>query len=503
MAKKGLTDDLKQQQALKVLGQAWIPHSGQVKAGKALFGSNADLIYVECGRKFGKSEFAVYCCWMYALTRPNAEIYYLAPAVKQARELVWSNQRMQTCNTYQNDFMKLIEKIYGAPIKVQNNEMRITLPNGSFIKVDGSDNYNTQRGLKPDFVVADEYRDFKKQWIEAVRPNMSVKKGKILFITTPPHSPNHAYHLAEECKNGDDHYYYLNLPSMCNDRIPGHDTWLEREKVRLVNSGRRNEWRREYMAEFITSNEHAVIPQLNRDLLQPYDDLIHQLSHSIPDVQLYVTVDPGNSSTFAAVVSAYDPYNSTLYLLDCIYEEDATNTSAREAWPKVQKAYDDVKSDIRTVVNEEGVYVSPRTPWFTRDLHDLFQIPAIPVGDQLKDALYNVSLIKDIAAAGKLKVSDRMKELITESELYQRSHNTLKIDNDQRQLINCLRYVLYATSYTVEKLQIPEKAPKDEDLLERITSTPKFDEWVREIRAQEYGILCDDEFIDFADDNDM
>lgn len=488
-------DKLRNLQLLNALNEAWMPHAGQVQAGRAVFNSESDLIYVECGRKFGKSEFAVYCCWMYALTRPNAEVYYLAPAVKQAKELVWANSRMQTCNTYQNDFLKKIERIFGGEIKIYHHEMRIILPNGSFIKVDGSDNYNTQRGLKPDFVVADEYRDFKAPWIEAVRPNMSVKKGKILFITTPPHSPNHAYNMAEECKHGmstnDPHYFYLNLPSTCNDRIPGHTEWLKREEARLLRLGRRNEWRREYMAEYIPNNEHAVLPHLTRDSLTPYKSLIDTLKVQNHEYSLHIAIDPSNSATFAALLALYDPYDAKLYLMDCYKQTDASLTSCRETWPVICQYRDALLNDLEHIIGKTSISSNISTPWFNRDLLELFDVPSSMVPKEFKDPIYNISLIKDISSAGKLVISDKLKPLISEAETYQRSHETLRIPRDDKPLINCLRYLIWDCNYTTELLATPAGMPEDENLLENFMNRVPFDTRMKELRAERYGILMD------------
>lgn len=490
---------------LQTLLKAWTPHSGQTEAGKAVFNSDSDLIYVECGRKFGKSEFAVYCCWLYALTRPGAEVYYLAPALKQARELVWANGRMQSCNTYGDEFTKEIERLLGGPIKVYYHEMRICLPNGSFIKIDGSDNYNTQRGLKPDFVVADEYRDFKPEWIEATRPNMSVKKGKILFITTPPHGPNHAYRMATECKegqkSGDEHYYYLNLPSYSNDRIPGHHDWLEREKQRLIKAGREKEWRREYMAEFITSDEHAIIPQLNRDAMEDIDDMLKELRRRNVRLEPFVTVDPGNSSVFTAVIGGFNPYTSTVYLFEAIKELDSQYATLSEIWPKVKDIYEEYRDVMMDPWEKVPVYYSPRTPWLARDLNELFKTSATPVPKAFRDPTHNISLIKDICSAGQLKVSSKMHEMISEAETYQRSKNTLDIPRKEKQLINCVRYALYACNFTVDMLSEPVKQTDEDRLMDYIEGNISVGGMLQDVMAEKYGILSLDG--EGSDEEDM
>ena len=490
---------------LELLNRSWTPHNGQEKVGRILFDSPADMIYVECGRKFGKTEFAVYCCWLYALLNPNAEVYYLGPLVKQAKELVWANYRMQSCCTYTQDFLKEIEKIMGGKVKVYHHEMRIVLPNGSFIKVDGSDNVESQRGLKPNFIAIDEYRDSKKEWLEAVRPNMSVKKGKILFVTTPPHTPNHAYHMAQECKQGmeegDEHYYYMNMPSYTNNRIPGHKEWLAREEARLRRLGRYNEWRREYMAEFLPENEKAVIPQLNRDVLQSHDVVLSPIRASQNRQEMYVIMDPGNSATMAALFAFYDPYKAILTLVDCIHQEDASKTSAGVIWPLVAEKLAEYSGLYEGAAH---IFINPKTPWFGRDLYEQYNVASAPLPKIVNNHVYNIGMIKDILAAKQMHISERCTPLITEAELFQKYGDDGRIPlMDQKQLINCLRFLVCACGYTTEKLAQPVNMPADENWIDKMIKAPRADERVAEILAAEHGILMDDDddfmFIDEYD----
>ena len=497
-----LTNEQRLAKALKILSEAWTPHDGQVQVGQAVFNSPADLVYVECGRKFGKSEVGTYICWMYAVTHPNAEVYYLAPAVKQAKELVWANNRMQTCNSYSGTFLKDMEKVLGGEIKIYQQEMRIVLPNGSFIKIDGSDNYNSQRGFKPDLVVADEYRDFKEEWIEAVRPNMAVKSGKILFITTPPHGPNHAYEMAAECRegvrDGDAHYFYLNLPSKCNNRIPGHKEWLKREEQRLIKQGRQNEWRREYMAEFISNDEHAVIPQMNRDNITPNRAILNELRQNIDHLEVHVGIDPSNSTQFAAVTAIFDPVAAKLHLWDSIYQQDAERASARCMWPvieaKLQGMYKIVGlTGQKRKEPDVNVHVSPYAPWMIRDLFEIHGVHSNLSNRTLKDPIHNIGLIKDMLAARSLTFGPECLDLIKEAEMYQRSQKTLKIPKDQKPLINCVRQIVSGCNYTTEMIEVEPDLPEDQHFLEQWEQKVSFEDKMRELRAEHYGIIPDEE----------
>lgn len=135
------------------------------------------MVFCECGRKFGKTELEAYFLWRNALTFPVAGLghYFFAPEQKQAKEIVWASGRLQTFGP-----QEYIEDI-------NNSEMRIRFTNKSFIKVDGSDNFNSYRGLSDvGSSVYDEFRDFRPEFHKAYKANLAVHKAQLLIGTTPP-----------------------------------------------------------------------------------------------------------------------------------------------------------------------------------------------------------------------------------------------------------------------------------------------------------------------------
>lgn len=498
---------LRRAAALKYLQECWQPHSGQKTVGDAIFNSPADILYVECGRKWGKSEFATYCCWLYAILNDNAEVYYLAPQVDQVEELVWANYRMQSCCTYDGEFLTKMGRILGGEIKVLNQKHRIILPNQSFIKCHGSDNVAAQRGLKPDFVACDEYRDARPEWLEAVRPNMAVKEGKLLFISTPPHGPNQAYELVEECKqgikDGDPYYFYINQPSLTNDKLPTLPNFVEREKKRLVLAGKYNEFLREYMAQYIVSDENAIIPQLNRDILKCHKDVITSVHTKDEQVEYYCVLNPGNSTVFAASLYAVNRHSGEFYCLDELKIHDSNETSVKAVWPKVEEMITKITSlrDVNIIVNGEK-------PWFSRDLDDLWDISSTLTDKDCKKYDFNINLIKDIAMAKRLVVSEKCRELVRESETYQRNKKSMKIPMDETKLLLYnLRAALSACGYTTELLEKKLHYTKEDFMtnaelyIKKVTQHKTFDEVCNEIRLEQYGLMGDDDNL-FGEDND-
>lgn len=508
--------DIRKARAIQYLQTVWTPHSGQVTAGQAIFQQGAKHIYIESGRKFGKSEFSVFVCWMHAIMHPNSEVYYQAPAVKLARELVWANQRMQTCNSYDREFIKKLGKILGGEIEIYRQEMRIVLPNGSFIKVDGSDNIDSQLGLKPDLIIADEFRTFKTEWLEFMVPNLAAKNGRLVCISTPSLGPNRAYEHAQECKKGmekgNPKYFYLNLPSETNDAVPHLKQWLKEEKARLIALGREAEWRREYMAEFITCSDNAVIPQMNRKAptLLPTDEIKGKLKKR-GHFELFVTLFPGNSTIFGALGTLLDRSTGEIYIFDEYKEYNSEKTATGAIWPLIEKAFcsslEALGQDAFVVggkLDDFTLLAHHKAPWLRRDMHEAFDIAVEMTDKDIDKPEYNLSLIKDLLLAKKCYIDNKCSELIKEAETYLRNEKTYQIpDSSNKLLINGLRAALCSMGYTSDLIDIEDDLPDDERLLERIINKPSFEARMRELRLNKYGILCDDEdnlfFEDFGD----
>ena len=176
----------------------WSPHYGQVPVAQGLFRRWKRYVFLQCGRKFGKTDFTIYCMYLYAILFPNSQIYYIADTMKHAGELVWHNKRLQ-------GFFKSSKRLRGESdeefalrrqiglelhekyvLKENNSEMRLYFKNGSFIKVDGAENYANADGIEPDFMVYDEFKSHDPRFNEAMEPNLRVKRAPLLIVGTPP-----------------------------------------------------------------------------------------------------------------------------------------------------------------------------------------------------------------------------------------------------------------------------------------------------------------------------
>jgi hypothetical protein len=79
-------------------------------------------------------------------------------------------------------------------------DLSIQLIGGSIIALRGADNYDSLRGNGLDFVVLDEYASMApKAWSEVLRPALSDRLGRALFIGTPK-GLNHFYDLHQNAQ---------------------------------------------------------------------------------------------------------------------------------------------------------------------------------------------------------------------------------------------------------------------------------------------------------------
>ncbi len=113
--------------------------------------------------------------------------YYIFPTAIQGRKVLWDGMT--------NGGMRFLDFIPKILIKAINNqEMKITLRNGSLIQVLGSDNYNSIMGTNPTGCIFSEYSLQNPNAWNYIRPILDANGGWAVFVFTPRGS-NHAKDL--------------------------------------------------------------------------------------------------------------------------------------------------------------------------------------------------------------------------------------------------------------------------------------------------------------------
>ena len=188
---------------------------------------------VVAGRRFGKTHLSIReLC--YHAKDPGKDVWYVAPTYKMARQIVWRKLKN-----------KLQDLNWVA--KTNETELTISLVNGSVIALKGADNYDSLRGVGLDFIVLDEFADIDPEaWYETLRPTLSDKQGRALFIGTPKGIGNWAYEIYQNTQDDPTmwkSYSYTTLDG-------GNVTADEIESARRDLDERT--FRQEYMATFET-----------------------------------------------------------------------------------------------------------------------------------------------------------------------------------------------------------------------------------------------------------
>jgi hypothetical protein len=435
---------------LEALNARWQPHAVQQKILYSIFVLGVPLCFLELGRKAGKTEIICYFLWRRALLNPGGH-YYFAPEQKQAKEIIWASRRLQDFGP--GEFIA----------SVNNTEMRITLTNGSFIKVDGSDNFNSYRGIEPHSAVYDEKRDFRPEFHQVMGPNLAVHKAQLLACSTPPEQAELEHYDGLKAGLVPDESYF-NYPTWVNPYID--KAWLKKERARLYAIGEADVWEREYGAKRVRGGRLSIFPMFDRAThVRPHVELADLVAKDRRKLDWLKIADPGTASVFAILFFAFNRYSRTLYVLDEIYETSQMETSTSRIVPRAKQMahalYEDALEDAWDCVYDEA------EAWFAQEAMNSFGEHWRPTHKAKMDKGRGLSIIKDLMLHGRIVFSDRCKGTIKEVENYlKKPDGTIPKGNDHG--VDLLRYAAQATG--LDLVSVPEPEVKDPDTMRRAYS---------------------------------
>ena len=256
------------------------PHPGQLE----VHNSDARFKVLSAGRRWGKTRLGVNECIDAAVKGGRA--WWVSPTYKTS-EVGWRPLR------------QIARKIPGAEVRL--GDRQVNLPGGGFVAVRSADNPDSLRGEGLDFVVMDECAFMQKEaWTEAIRPALSDRQGKALFISTPK-GRNHFWELYQKGINGEEGWQSWTFPTISNPFIQASE--IEAAKRDLPEMI----FRQEYLAEFIDDSGGVFRRVQDAAVLEPQE----------PDAnkQYVAGVDVASSIDFT-VVSIMDVKSKELVYLD-------------------------------------------------------------------------------------------------------------------------------------------------------------------------------------------
>lgn len=419
------------------LHENWEPHDSQWPIIDAIFYQEIRSIFLRCGRKWGKTEMALYILWRIARQFPRSPCYYFAPQQNQARGILWEDPRIKMFGPR--------EWLLPGNRGISESDMVLRFTNGSFIKIDGSDNFNKYRGPRYKVAVYDEYKDADPRMRRAMRPNASVLQAIDVYMGSPPEVPNSDYQLLDMEHKNDREKRSFHEPTWRNPHIS--KKWLKDEKTGLYRRGEGDEWEREYAAKYIKGGASTIFPMLDEAMIRKHDEVIKEIYRDRKKLKFYWWADPAGATCFAILFVAINPYSKKVYVLDEIYEKDQNRMTVKKIGREIIEKRDDL---VGRALPWRGGYDEAAT-WFVNEWIDCFpdEEALEPTHKASNDKMAGLSLIKDIMLENLLVISDRCVNFFKELENLQKDKNG-KIPKKDDHLIDDFRYILAAEFYELK-----------------------------------------------------
>lgn len=367
----------------------------------------------------------------------------MEPLFKQAKEILWASNRMQSFGP-----SKWIRS-------VNNTELRITFNNGSFIKLEGSENTEALRGLKPrGLIIWDEFKDIRKASIDAMDPNRARYDAPALYLGTPPEFHNHYVDKMEYLQSNPECFF---TTATSFDNPYNSRKWLENKKAELLANGLEDIWLREYMAIFVKGGKSAIFPQIYK-MKHP----IFEKPKDLHQWTLVISFDPASTSVFAVSFALFNYYNRQVIIFDELYETEPSEMTARKIYAKVEEkisAYRGNVKDIRWIYDEAAA-------WFAGEIYD------IPNNNWSLEKSQKhlvgiegyIAITRTAFNAGLITITENCKETIKEYQGYIKDEKG-KIPKERDHLINAISYKLQALGFHPDSINIPN--PEDPFLSRR------------------------------------
>jgi len=256
------------------------PHPGQLE----VHNSDARFKVLSAGRRWGKTRLGVNECLDAASKGGRA--WWVSPSYKTS-EVGWRPLR-QIARKIPNAEVRLVDRM-------------VTLPGGGFVAVRSADNPDSLRGEGLDFVVMDECAFMQKEaWTEAIRPALSDRLGKALFISTPK-GRNWFWENYQRGINGEEGWQSWTFPTASNPYIDAKEIEAARRDLPEMI------FRQEYLAEFIESDGGVFRRVQEAAVLSPQEPQ--------PGRQYVAGVDVASSVDFT-VVTVLDAESKEMVCLD-------------------------------------------------------------------------------------------------------------------------------------------------------------------------------------------
>lgn len=413
-------------------------HEGQIRVAKEFFVSKREIIQCQWGRNGGKTEAILFTAWLYCLLNPGVEVYIICPEAKQGKKIYWLSQRLQ----------KFGPQKYIKDALV--SDMRLTFTNGSSITIDGCENYEALRGIKPNLVIYDEFQHHSELFhTEVMEPNLLGKDSQLLVMGTPPKRDcfyvKFRKDLLREINAGDSTRFYMELPTWVNPKISKEK--LAKTKKKLLANKDEKVWQREYEGKLVLGGEDSILPTWDRSKhIKKHSLLMAALAKDSKKLQWLTICDPGSSTCFGVLFIVHNPYTAQFFVMGELYEKDRKKTDSVTMWNAIKAKQKELNPEAKwRVIYDEAA------AWFQREIFRHFRVAINPTHKakrkQKDDNTDDVSLLKTMMTHEDcLHVSERCEWFSWEVENYVTMENGKYPDKDDH-LIQCCLYGIAAVNF--------------------------------------------------------
>ncbi len=382
------------------LNSVFSPHLGQVPIGKALFAENKKLVIVQCGRKFGKTDVLIYCLYRWALLNPQTFSYYITPYKDQIRDILWANGRLP--NFLPDNLAKKYIK------SINNTDFRIVFNNGSFIKADGSDNYEKLRGYSATGLVClDELKDIKDEFYAAFEPNLAITDAPLLGVGTPAYDDDNLFTKLGERAAATETGAFFNFPSHMNPYISAD--YLKRKEEEYRERGEYDVFQVEFLAKRVKIGSKYIFPMLKKSMVKKHEEIMEHLNANRKDYDFFTGYDPGSAKCFAVGMFAIHRFDKHIIAIDEIYATKLGQNSVRQIVPVALNKFKEINPN-----NDDWMdCYDYAAAWFASEIafeYEDYPHPLIPCQKDLKNKEGKISLIKDILLNNLITFSDRVEK---------------------------------------------------------------------------------------------
>jgi PBSX family phage terminase large subunit len=387
-------------------------------------------VVIVAGRRFGKTVLALVKIITLALLKRKSNIWYIAPTYKQAEMIAW----------------KMLKDMLPRETILATNEVKLSvnLINGSEICLKGAENEDSLRGVGLDFVVLDEYAQMKPNvWDEIIRPMLTDKKGRALFIGTPQ-GKNILYDLYQRGANGEEGWSSYRFKTIDNPFID--ESEVEQAKKQLPEVI----YRLEYEASF----EHYA------GLCYPMFAIERHVINPIelePYWRTFRSIDYGYINPFACLWFAVS-HDGITYVIDEHYEAGKGLIYHAEEMKKRKYSVDYTYIDPSAAAHSREKGGIPYS--VVMELNDM-GVMAIPASRS--DRNVGISRVGELFNTDKIKIFKNCVNLIRELQDYRWKDATDLSVNASEEPVKRNDHAADALRYFVmtrEKAsEIPEKKP--------------------------------------------